>query len=457
LKIIHLPNDFKNISLDKINLAIESATHTRYSAPSRINIKVIGIGGGGGNAVQHMIERNVQGVEFVCANTDTQALGRSDAHKLIQLGMSGLGAGSKPEKGREAALMAEKEIRDAIEGTHMLFIAAGMGGGTGTGGAPVIARIAREMGILTVAVVTMPFDFEGEYRMAHAEAGLTELEGNVDSLIVVHNEKLLDTLGEDVSVMDAFGCADDVLKNAVNCIASIINVAGIVNVDFEDVRTLMSEVGKAVIGSGLASGDGRARAAVDQAIGCPLLDGAGIADATGALILISAAKGMLKLDETKLVVNTVRTYIADDAKVIYGISDDETMLDHIKVIVIATGLIRANAATPALRLLRTGTDDIPVLETSIYGVAIDTAKTKNDKPTLFRALVDKFAKTPQSRTNEQTTVSMSEIKQDDGTADQSIPAFSRLNREIAADKVNALSSGGMDDLEIPAFLRRQAD
>ena len=215
-------------------------------------IKVIGVGGGGGNAVEHMIERAVQGVEFICANTDAQALSRSPAHKTIQLGSSGLGAGSKPEKGREAAELAVDDIRTAISGAHMLFITAGMGGGTGTGAAPVIARIAKEMGILTVGVVTKPFDWEGGRRMTNADHGLSELEANVDSLIVVLNEKLLDVLGDDVTQDEAFAHANDVLKNAVGGIAEIINVPGHVNVDFEDVRTVMGEPGKAMMGTARA-------------------------------------------------------------------------------------------------------------------------------------------------------------------------------------------------------------
>ncbi|MEI7784595.1 MAG: cell division protein FtsZ, partial [Betaproteobacteria bacterium] len=268
-------------------------------------IKVIGVGGGGGNAVEHMIMTQVQGVEFICANTDAQALNRVGAEKIIQLGGTGLGAGSKPDKGREAAEMAADEIRNAIDGAHMLFITAGMGGGTGTGAAPVIARIAKEMGILTVGVVTKPFDFEGGRRMANADAGLAELEANVDSLIVVLNEKLLDVLGEDISQDEAFAHANDVLKNAVGGIAEIINVQALVNVDFEDVRTVMGEPGKAMMGTAKASGPDRARIAAEQAVACPLLDGVDMNGAKGVLVLISAAKGSLKLNETKLAMKTI--------------------------------------------------------------------------------------------------------------------------------------------------------
>ena len=263
-------------------------------------IKVIGVGGGGGNAVEHMIGCAVQGVEFISANTDAQALGRSVAHKTIQLGQSGLGAGSKPDKGREAAELAVDDIRAAIAGAHMLFITAGMGGGTGTGAAPVIARIAKEMGILTVGVITKPFDFEGPKRMANADTGLTELEANVDSLIVVLNEKLLEVLGEDVTQDQAFAYANDVLKNAVGGIAEIINVPGHVNVDFEDVRTVMGEPGKAMMGTAVADGPDRARIAAEQAVACPLLEGIDLSGAKGVLVLITAAKGSLKLNESQV-------------------------------------------------------------------------------------------------------------------------------------------------------------
>ena len=227
-------------------------------------IKVIGVGGGGSNAVEHMIGRHVQGIEFICANTDAQALQRSAAHRTIQLGTSGLGAGAKPDKGREAAEAAIDDIRASIDGAHMLFITAGMGGGTGTGAAPVIARVAKEMGILTVGVVTKPFDFEGGRRMTNAEHGLAELEANVDSLIVVLNEKLLEVLGDDVSQDAAFAYANDVLKNAVGGIAEIINVPGEINADFEDVRTVMGEPGKAMMGTAMADGPDRARIAAEQ-------------------------------------------------------------------------------------------------------------------------------------------------------------------------------------------------
>ncbi len=304
-------------------------------------IKVIGVGGGGGNAVAHMIASGVSGVEFVCANTDAQALNQSASHKLIQLGATGLGAGSKPEKGREAAEMAIDEIREAIADSHMLFITAGMGGGTGTGAAPVIARVAKEMGVLTVGVVTKPFDFEGQKRMSNADSGLTELEANVDSLIVVLNDKLLEVYGDDITQEEAFGHANDVLKNAVGGIAEIINVPGHVNVDFEDVRTVMGEPGKAMMGTASASGPDRARLAAEQAVACPLLEGIDLSGARGVLVLISAAKGSLKLKESSLAMETIRAYASPDAHVIYGTAYDDSLGDEIRVTVVATGLARA--------------------------------------------------------------------------------------------------------------------
>src|SRR6478609_3818253 len=303
-------------------------------------IKVIGVGGGGGNAVEHMIAQGVQGVEFICANTDAQALNRSRADQLLQLGTSGLGAGAKPEMGKAAAEEAENRIRESIAGANMLFITAGMGGGTGTGAAPVIARVAKEMGILTVGVVTKPFDWEGGRRMTNADNGLAELEANVDSLIVVLNEKLLDVLGEDVTQDEAFAHANDVLKNAVGGIAEIINVPGHVNVDFEDVRTVMGEPGKAMMGTAAASGPDRARIAAEQAVACPLLEGVDLSGAKGVLVLVTASKASLKLSESKLAMTTIRAFAAPDAHVIYGAAYDEALGDEMRVTVVATGLSR---------------------------------------------------------------------------------------------------------------------
>jgi cell division protein FtsZ len=402
-------------------------------------IKVIGVGGGGGNAVAHMIASAVQGVEFICANTDAQALSTSDAHRVIQLGSTGLGAGSKPEKAREAAELAIEHIRESIEGAHMLFITAGMGGGTGTGAAPVIARVAREMGILTVGVVTKPFEFEGKRRMDNADSGLAELEANVDSLIVVLNEKLLEVLGDDATQDEAFAHANDVLKNAVGGIAEIINVKGLLNVDFEDVRTVMGEPGKAMMGTALAAGPDRARIAAEQAVACPLLEGIDLSGARGVLVLISAAKGCLKLSESKVAMNTIRNFAAADAHVIYGTAYDDNLGDQIRVTVVATGLSRSRPKLQVMPgsqpqiLQRTGTHDIafqvPTLDSPVHvgqiGGTIGSAIGRAAQPNY-----DSMATPSVWRTRDRTS---------------------------AAAKVDALSNGGMDDFEIPAFLRKQAD
>ena len=397
-------------------------------------IKVIGVGGGGSNAVDHMISRQVQGVEFVCANTDAQALSRTLAGAAIQLGNSGLGAGSKPDKGREAAEAASDDIRQAIRGAHMLFITAGMGGGTGTGAAPVIARIAKDMGILTVAVVTKPFDWEGGRRMTNAEAGLAELEANVDSLVVVLNEKLLEVLGDDITQEEAFAQANDVLKNAVGGIAEIINNYGNVNVDFEDVRTVMGEPGKAMMGTATANGPDRARIAAEQAIACPLLEGIDLSGAKGVLVLVTAAKGSLKLSESRLAMSTINAYASPDAHVIYGAAYDDSLGEEIRVTVVATGLSRPNARRQPISVvqggLRTGTDNMayqmPMTTSGVMGGAVGVAGGMG-------------------------------VGSQADYGGMSVPSVWRTNRTQAAARVDALSSGGMDDLEIPAFLRKQAD
>jgi cell division protein FtsZ len=385
-------------------------------------IKVIGVGGGGGNAVDHMIARGVQGVEFVCANTDAQALNRSTAHHLIQLGTTGLGAGAKPEAGRAAAEEAVDRIRESIKGANMLFITAGMGGGTGTGAAPVIARVAKEMGILTVGVVTKPFDFEGNRRLKAADAGLAELEANVDSLIVILNDKLLDVLGDDVTQDEAFAHANDVLKNAVGGISDIIHIPGLVNVDFEDVKTVMSEPGKAMMGTATAGGPDRAHKAAESAVACPLLEGIDLSGARGVLVLIAAGKGSFKLSESRNAMNTIRRYAADDAHVIYGTAYDESLGDQLRVTVIATGLSPAKRVAAPISVVhtqvaqRTGTDNIPVL-------------TQPVNP-------------PGGASHDYSSLS--------------VPSVWRNGRTAAA-KVDALASNGMDEIEIPAFLRKQAD
>jgi cell division protein FtsZ len=300
-------------------------------------IKVVGVGGAGGNAVQHMIRRGVDGVEFICMNTDAGALQRSAASINLQLGSSGLGAGAKPEIGAASAQEARARIADSLQGAHMVFITAGMGGGTGTGAAPIVAQVAKEMGILTVGVISKPFDFEGVKRLKVAEDGAHELEGYVDSLIVVLNEKLFEVMGEDAEFDKAFACADDVLHNAVSGIAEIINVQGLINVDFEDVKTVMGEQGKAMMGTATVSGMDRARLAAEAAVASPLLEGVDLSGARGVLVNITASRS-LKLSETREVMAAIRGYAADDATVIFGTVYDDSLGDALRVTVVATGL-----------------------------------------------------------------------------------------------------------------------
>ena len=380
-------------------------------------IKVIGVGGAGGNAVEHMIRRDVQNVEFIVANTDRQALKRSSASNLLQLGKTGLGAGAKPEVGRQSADEMRERIADSLRGAHMVFITAGLGGGTGTGAAPVVAEIAKELGILTVAVVSKPFDFEGPRRMKVAEQGLAELEGKVHSLIVILNNKLEEVMGEDAEMGECFRAADDVLHNACAGIAEIINNNGLVNVDFEDVRTVMSEQGQAMMGTAQASGLDRARVAAEAAVASPLLEGVDLSGARGVLVNITASSS-LKMKETREVMNAIRAFAADDATVIFGTVRDEGMGDDLRVTVVATGLGRANAkprASVPLTMIRTGTDPAPV------GVMPAPAGS-----------------------------SVGDI----GGLDR--PAIWRT-REQAQAKVAAMEETAIDRLDIPAFLRKQAD
>lgn len=377
-------------------------------------IKVIGVGGAGGNAITHMIDSGVQGVEFICANTDAQALTSSQAPVQIRLGRSGLGAGAKPEQGRAAAETAREEIRAALEGAHMVFITAGMGGGTGTGASPVVAEVAKELGILTVGVVTKPFEFEGNRRMRVAEEGIDELGKHVHSLIVVLNERLYDLMDEDATQVDCFKAADDVLHNACAGIAEIINVEGNVNVDFEDVKTIMGEQGQAMMGTAVASGEDRATVAAEQAIACPLLEGVDLHGARGILVNITAGRN-LKLRETREIMNTIRGYAAEDATVIFGTAYDDSMSDSLRVTVVATGLGQKESRPELVhdseqKALRTGTDD----------EAIDSQETpeSDNKPDVFR---------------------------------------SPRGRNKASDQVRALETAGMDHFDIPAFLRKQAD
>jgi len=377
-------------------------------------IKVIGVGGCGGNAVEHMIVRGLAGVEFICANTDAQALKRSTAPIQLQLGSNltrGLGAGAKPEIGRDAAMEDRDRISEMIDGADMLFITAGMGGGTGTGAAPVIADIAKSMGILTVAVVTRPFLFEGK-RQRVAQAGIEELAKKVDSLIIIPNNKLMEVLGEDVSLLDAYAAANDVLHSAVSGIAEVINNAGLVNVDFADVRTVMGEVGMAMMGSATVAGTERARLAAQQAVKSPLLEDVNLLGARGVLVNITASAG-LKMREYHEVMNTIKEFTAEDAMVIVGTVIDDAMDDRLRVTMVATGLGGATARqrAPNIQLVepvaaRTGTDGV--------GLAIGQINYEDlDQPAV--------------------------VRRGRGTPSASLPA------------------AAYDTSEIPAFLRKQAD
>ncbi|MAL00740.1 MAG: cell division protein FtsZ [Alcaligenaceae bacterium] len=375
-------------------------------------IKVVGVGGAGGNAVAHMIRSGISGVEFICANTDAQALAASEAPVQIRLGRTGLGAGAKPDQGRAAAETAREEIRAALNGANMVFITAGMGGGTGTGAGPVVAEVAKELGILTVGVVTKPFSFEGSRRLKMAEEGIAELAKHVHSLIVVLNENLYDLMDEDATQEDCFKSADDVLHNACAGIAEIINVEGNVNVDFEDVKTIMGEQGQAMMGTAMASGANRAREAAEQAIACPLLEGVDLNGARGILVNITASR-TLKMRETREIMETIRGYAAEDATVIYGTAYDESMGETLRVTVVATGLGRANSRPQLVQnnqeARRTGTDDAPF-------------------------------------TNAGHDMQSAEV-----------PTVIRNPRSQASAQVRALETAGMDHFDIPAFLRKQAD
>ncbi|WP_420473070.1 cell division protein FtsZ [Noviherbaspirillum sp. ST9] len=380
-------------------------------------IKVVGVGGAGGNAVQHMINKGVAGVEFIAANTDAQALQQSKANNIIQIGESGLGAGMKPDVGRQLAEDSRQRIEDALRGAHMVFIAAGMGGGTGTGAAPVVAEVAKQLGALTVAVVSKPFSYEGAKCMELAEQGLEELSRHVDSLIVILNEKL-EEIYEDDSMMEWLQHADDVLNNAVAGIAEIINVPGHINVDFNDVKTIMGEQGKAMMGTATASGVDRARIAAEQAVASPLLDGIDLSGARGVLVNVTASRS-LKGKEIKEVMATVRAFAAPDASIAQGIAYDENMGDEIRVTVVATGLGRGrkNVQLVQTPVLRTGTHNEPIMQ-----------------------------HTGMMQGSAQPAAAFDGLK---------APAVWR--RESASDTVRALEKNGMETYDIPAFLRKQAD
>jgi cell division protein FtsZ len=383
-------------------------------------IKVVGVGGAGGNAVQHMINKGVSGVEFIAANTDAQALAVSTADNIIQIGESGLGAGMRPDIGRQLAEQTRTRIEDSLRGAHMVFIAAGMGGGTGTGAAPIVAEVAKSMGALTVAVVSKPFSYEGQKCMDVAEAGLEELSKHVDSLIIILNEKL-EEIYEDESMLDWMKHADDVLNNAVAGIAEIINVPGHINVDFNDVKTIMSEQGKAMMGTATASGVDRARIAAEQAVASPLLDGIDLSGAKGVLVNVTASRG-LKGKEIKEVMAAVRAFAAPDASIAQGIAYDDEMGDEIRVTVVATGLGKAKKMqlVQPQQVLRTGTYNAPMMA----GTASVTAGVHRGHAST-------------------------------GDVGMKQPAVWR--REQASEQVQAMQRNGVETYDIPAFLRKQAD
>ncbi|MDD5299638.1 MAG: cell division protein FtsZ [Gallionella sp.] len=377
-------------------------------------IKVIGVGGCGSNAVDHMIEQGVQGVEFIVINTDAQALKRSKARTQLQIGANitkGLGAGAKPSVGQAAAEEDRERIKEMICGANMVFITAGMGGGTGTGAAPIVAQIARELDILTVAVVTKPFTYEGN-RMRFAKAGIDALHEHVDSLIIVPNSKLMEVLGEDVTVPEAFKAANGVLQGAVAGIAEVINVPGLINVDFADVRTVMSENGMAMMGSAIASGPDRARIAAEGAISSPLLEDVDMSGARGVLVNITSSS-QLKLKEIDDVMKCVQ-FAAEEATVIVGSVFDENMGEELRVTVVATGLGAPRVTKQKPEMVyrseeiyqRTGTDNEPIANSNVNYPELDT------------------------------------------------PAYIRSGRRAAVD---AMEKSGMDMLDIPSFLRKQAD
>ncbi len=380
-------------------------------------IKVIGVGGGGSNAINHMLKANIEGVDFICANTDAQALRNSEVRTLLQLGNNitkGLGAGADPDIGRDAAMEDHDRIREALQGSDMVFITAGMGGGTGTGAAPVVAEIAKELGILTVAVVTKPFPFEGGKRMNIAEKGIGELSKYVDSLITIPNEKLLAVLGRDMSLLNAFSAANDVLQGAVQGIAELITRPGLINVDFADVRAVMSEMGVSMMGSGSARGETRARDAAEEAINSPLLEDVNLAGAKGILVNITAGPD-LSIGEFDEVGSTIKEFACDEATVVVGTVIDPDMDDELRVTVVATGLGEMNGDVPKLAM-----EEVTPVR-------------------LINSDVVESALVPQDY------------------RDLDSPTIVRKDRQTAKSFVEAAQEQNMDYLDIPAFLRRQAD
>ncbi|MBK9132268.1 MAG: cell division protein FtsZ [Gammaproteobacteria bacterium] len=382
-------------------------------------IKVIGVGGGGGNAVEHMVSAQIEGVDFICANTDAQALKASSARTTLQLGTGitkGLGAGANPEIGRQAALEDRDRIVEVLQGADMVFITAGMGGGTGTGGVPVVAQTARELGILTVAVVTKPFSFEGRKRAMIAEEGIRQLSQYVDSLITIPNEKLLSVLGKSVTLLDAFKAANNVLLGAVQGIADLITRPGLINVDFADVRTVMSEMGMAMMGSGSHRGENRAREAAEAAIASPLLEDIDLQGARGILVNVTAGMDM-SIGEFEEVGNTIKSFASENATVVVGTVIDPEMSDELRVTVVATGL-----GLPQERVQKPEEIQLKVVEKAVEKVVEPVRKASGE---VDYAPLDR-------------------------------PAFAR-GRTVEEAPMLKDGTTNMDYLDIPAFLRRQAD
>jgi cell division protein FtsZ len=389
--------------------------------PQSAVIKVIGVGGGGGNAVNHMAVSNIEGVEFICANTDAQALKNIGARTVLQLGpvmTKGLGAGANPEVGRQAALEDRERIAEVLQGTDMVFITTGMGGGTGTGAAPVIAEVAKELGILTVAVVTRPFPFEGKKRMLIADEGIRALAESVDSLITIPNEKLLTILGKDASLLSAFAKADDVLAGAVRGISDIIKRPGMINVDFADVKTVMSEMGMAMMGTGCASGPNRAREATEAAIRNPLLEDVNLQGARGILVNITAGPD-LSLGEYSDVGNIIEQFASDQATVKVGTVIDADMRDELHVTVVATGL-----------------------------------GARMEKPV---KVIDNTVQVAASQPVAQQSAAQPRSEQSVNYKDYERPTVQRQSHGGAATAAKLNTQDDLDYLDIPAFLRRQAD
>jgi len=368
-------------------------------------IKVIGVGGGGGNAVEHMVCESIEGVDFICANTDAQALDKASTRTVIQIGThitKGLGAGANPEIGRQAAMEDRDRIEEALNGADMVFITAGMGGGTGTGGAPIVAQVAKEMGILTVAVVTKPFPFEGKKRMDVAANGIDELKKYVDSLITIPNEKLLTVLGKQITLLDAFKAANNVLLGAVQGIADLITRPGLINVDFADVRTVMSEMGMAMMGTGVAKGEDRAREAAERAVASPLLEDVDLSGARGILVNVTAGLDMA-IGEFEEVGNTIKEFASENATVVVGTVIDPEMSDELRVTVVATGLGQASASV----------SEQPV-KLVVNSAPVEEVEVDYDRPTVLR-------------------------------------------NQAKSDSKSGSEEKNMEYLDIPAFLRRQAD